>query len=218
MEVYVAVSAILTVIVDVPDPTIVTVLPETVATDVFELENVRSPELFVVGVRLNDGSVAILVKFAKDKEGTTLFTVRVAVVVADVYVAVSAILTVIVDVPAPTIVTLLPETVATLVSELEYVRSPELFVVTEEVRLNDASSVVLVKAANDKEGATLFTVSVAVVVFDVYIAVSAILTVIVDVPAPTIVSKLPEIVDTDGFELVNVNAPELPPLETKGVR
>ena len=145
-------------------------------------------------------------------------TVSVAEVVADVYVAVSAILTVIVDVPAPTIVTLLPETVATLVSELEYVRSPELFVVTEEVRLNDASSVVLVKAANDKDGATLFTVSVAVVVFDVYIAVSAILTVIVDVPAPTIVSKLPEIVDTDGFELVNVSAPELPPLETKGVR
>jgi hypothetical protein len=196
------------------------VLPEIVATLVFELVNVSAPELFVVTeeVRLNDGSIVNLSKLDKDKDGSTLFTVSVAVVVADLYIADSAKETVIVVVPAPTIVAVLPEIVATLVFELVNVSAPELFVVTEEVRLNDGSIVNLSKLSKNKEGIAL-TVSVAVVVAGRYTLSgdSAKETFIVAVPAPTIVTVLPDIVATDGFELVNVSAPE-PSFVTKGVR
>ena len=136
------------------------------------------------------------------------------------YIAVSANDTVIVVVPNPTIVAMLPDNVAALVFELVNVSAPELFVVTKEVRLNDGSTVVLVKGANDKDGTTLFTVSVRVIDDSAYIpsAEAAMLTVIVDVPAPSIVTWLPDKVATDVFDVEYDNIPELPPLSTKSMR
>ena len=134
-------------------------------------------------------------------------------------------LTVIVDVPAATITTLFSDMIATLFSELSNVRRPELpSVLTNEAILNDASSVVLIKGFGstdkDKEGITLFTISVAVAVAAVYtpLAEAVILTVIIVSPAPSIVTWLPDKVATDVFEVEYDNMPELPPLSTKSMR
>ena len=72
--------------VEVPVPTMVIVLPATVATAVLELVYVITPLLLVVGAtKLKDASPNIFVPTAKlVKVVVALLTVRVAVVVADV--------------------------------------------------------------------------------------------------------------------------------------
>jgi hypothetical protein len=71
--------------VEVPPPTMVTVVPETVATAVFELVYVINPALLVVGAT-NVKAVSPNVFVIAEKPDRTVvagFTVRVAVVEPD---------------------------------------------------------------------------------------------------------------------------------------
>jgi hypothetical protein len=94
--------------------------PAIVATAVFELEYVNAPVLLEVGVTIVKGAspnvLAGTEKFVID--GITLFTVNNAVVDAAKKLVVVACVAVMVDVPIPTIVIVLPATVATAVLEL----------------------------------------------------------------------------------------------------
>ena len=106
--------------VEIPPPIMVMVLPSIVATDVFELEYVNSPSLFVVG----DVIVKSEFPSALDMVGKLLKTVVIgvttnnAVIVLDKYFSVLACSAVMVEVPAPIIVTTSPSIVATSVLEL----------------------------------------------------------------------------------------------------
>ena len=73
-------------IVEVPAPTIVTVEPLIVATEVLLLVKVIAPELFDVGtVNVKSASPKFLVIALKvPKVGALVFTVKVAVVVPEV--------------------------------------------------------------------------------------------------------------------------------------
>jgi hypothetical protein len=98
-------------------------------SDVYE----NAPELLDVGgVNEKDASANT---YAPDfgpsvnapKVGRIAFTVRVVLTPELLYVASGACVAVIVLVPAPTMVTVLDDTVATLVFDDEYVNAPELF-------------------------------------------------------------------------------------------
>ena len=90
-------------------------------------------------------------------------TVRVAVVVADEKFAVLAWLTVMVEVPPPTMVTVVPETVATAVFELVYVINPALLVVGATNVKAVSPNVFVIAEKPDRTVVAGFTVRVAVV-------------------------------------------------------
>jgi hypothetical protein len=127
---------------------------EVVAADAATIEIVATPELsdvYVNAPELLDVG-AVIEKDASDntytpdfgpsvnapKVGSAAFTVRVVLTLELLYVASAACVAVIVLVPAPTMVTVLDEIVATAVFEDEYVNAPVLFD-DGAVRLNDAS-------------------------------------------------------------------------------
>ena len=85
--------------------------------------------------------------------GASLLTTIVAVVVADVYVDVSACVAVIVALPTPTTVIVLSATVATVMSDVVYVIVPLLFVVGAVI-VNAASPYVF--AGIEKSDNTVF--------------------------------------------------------------
>lgn len=78
-------AAWLAVIIAVPPPTIVTMFPSIVATDVFELVYVKAPSLLVVGgTRAKGASPNVLAEMAKPVRAVViLFTVSSAEVVVE---------------------------------------------------------------------------------------------------------------------------------------
>jgi hypothetical protein len=92
---------------------------------------VKPPVLLDVGAT-NEKAAApndFVIAENPDRAVVAGLTVRVAVVVADEKLSVLAWLTVMVEVPPPTMVTVVPEIVATAVFELVYVINPALLVV-----------------------------------------------------------------------------------------
>ena len=115
--------------VAVPPPTMVTVVPATVATEVFELEYVKAPVLLEVGaVRVNGASPKVLLGTEKLViVGGKLLITSDAVIVPALNKVVAACDAVIVTVPNPKMVTVVPEMDASAVFELVYVIAPVLF-------------------------------------------------------------------------------------------
>jgi hypothetical protein len=137
-------AAWVAVIVVVPAVTIVTVLPDIVATSVLLLVYVKLPELLDVGaVILNGASPTVLEGTLKPViVGTAKLTVKTAVALPAVKLPAAAWVAVIVVFPAVTIVTVLPDIVAISVLLLVYVKLPVLLDVGAVI-LNGASPVVL---------------------------------------------------------------------------
>ncbi len=161
LDVYIPDASCVAVIIVDPAVRIVTELPLTVATIVLLLVYVNLPVLLLTGfVKLNEGSLYFLL------EGTTklvvhvgersLLTTNVAVAVLDVYIPDASCVAVITVIPAPTIVTELPLTVATFELLLVYVNLPVLLL-TGFVKLNEGSLYFLL------EGTTKLVVHVVVI-------------------------------------------------------
>ncbi len=122
-------AAWVAVIVVFPAVTIVTVLPDIVATDVLLLVYVKLPELLDVGAVIVNGAFpttleGMLKPVIVGAIGT--LTVKTAVALPTVKLPSAAWVAVIVVVPAVSIVTVLPDIVATDVLLLVYVKLPEL--------------------------------------------------------------------------------------------
>ncbi len=118
-------------------------------------------------------------------------------------------LAVIVQEPAPTIVTMFPAIVAIDVFELVYVKTPSPLVVGG-VMANAASPIALVGIEKLlRTVVRALTWNGAVIAFPKKLAVLAWVAVIVDVPPPTTVITSPSMVATAVLELVYVNAPLL---------
>lgn len=126
-----AVLACVAVMVAEPTPTIVIMSFAIVATSVLELAYVKAPfPVLVGGVILK---AAFPNAFAGIEKlvitGVRLVTTSCAVVVPNVLFGVLACTTVMVEVPTPTMVIVVPATVATNEFELVYVKPPVLLVV-----------------------------------------------------------------------------------------
>ena len=126
-----AVLAWTAVMVEEPPPITVKVLPSMVATAPFELVYVKAPSLLVVGgTKLKAALPSALDSTEKLVKMVVIgFTVKLAVIVPDVYLDVLAWSAVMIEEPAPTMVIVLPSTVATAPFELEYVIKPSPLVV-----------------------------------------------------------------------------------------
>jgi hypothetical protein len=126
-----AVLGRLAVMVAMPAPTIVTMFLAMVATVVSELVYVNEPLLFVVGATKAKGAFPNTFSGTVKLESVAvvLFTTRVAVVVPIVLFGVLACSAVMIEKPTPTIVIVVPLTVATKELELVYVNAPVLLVV-----------------------------------------------------------------------------------------
>ena len=112
-------------------------MPLIVAIDRFALEKVNAPALFELGaVRVKGLSPSCFVTSANvPNVGVAVSTVRSAVVLAVKKFVVEAWVAVMVEVPACTIVTVLPDMVATEVLPLVYVKLPGLFELGEREKL-----------------------------------------------------------------------------------
>lgn len=175
------------VIVVEPIPTIVIVLPAAVATAVFELAYVKAPSLLDVGDTGTKGASPkdLMGNENAERVGAAWLTVSVAVIVPDEWVAEAACVAVMVELPAPTMVTVFPATVATAVFELVYVNVPALLDVGS-VSVKAASPTVFAETEKPvMVGFTLVTVKVAEMLAAVKLNVLACEAVIVEVPEPT---------------------------------
>ena len=159
--------------------------------------------LDVGGTRPNDASPNIFVTAEKPERTVgTRFTVNNAEIIADAKLGVLAWTAVMVELPGPTMVTVLPSMVATAVFELVYVNAPSLLVVGA-TKLKAASPTVFTGtkklASVDIPGTTVKVVVMVSVKKFMEVACTAVM---VEVPIPTMVIMLPAIVATSVFELV----------------
>lgn len=112
-------------------------------------------------------------------------------------------------VPAPTMVTALPKTVATLGFVLVKVNAPALLDTGSERKNGRSDTFLEILMSAMIVGAMVFTVSVDRALAPVKSPAAACVAVIVAVPAPIIVTVFPATVATDGLLERNVKVPLL---------